>query len=72
MLFTSHCEIDGTKNKLYFDEVVGKIDSSKDEIEILRPLVLKLRDGIMKFNISHSVGNMPALIAINEVTNKNK
>ena len=60
MIFTLHCEIDGTKNKLYFDEVVGEIDSSKDEIEILRTLVLKLRDGIMKCNVSHSAGNTPA------------
>ena len=70
MLFTSCCEIDGAKNKLYFDEVVGEIDSSKDKIEIVRPLVLKLRDGIIKCNISYSTGNMPVLIAINEVTNK--
>ena len=70
MSLTLCCEMDCARNKLHFDEVVGEVDSSKDEIEILRPLVLKLRDGIIKCSISHSVGNMPVLIAINEVTNK--
>ena len=45
MLVTTHIELHSSRDPVTLDEVVGEIDSSKDDIEVLRPLALYLRKG---------------------------
>ena len=40
MLVTMHIELHSSRNPVCLDEVVGEMDSSKDGIEVLRPLAL--------------------------------
>ena len=42
MLLTMHIELFSSSETIYFDGVVGEVDSSKDDIEALWPLDLHL------------------------------
>ena len=50
MLLTMCAESDSNKKRC-LDEVIGDIDSDKDNMDILRPLALKFRTGLLNCNI---------------------
>ena len=66
MLLTAHIELFSSSEAIYFDEVVGEIDSSKDDIEALRPLAFILRNGFLNCNICSPTGNMHMSIGMHE------
>ena len=71
MLLTLYIEIED-REPYYMDKVVGEIDSTKDEVDILRPLTAKLKEGFLRCNISHVTGNIPIFIAEHKDTKKRK
>ena len=72
MLMTMHIELANADKAYYLDEVVGKIDSSEDKLDILRPLANKLKDGFLRCNVSQVTGNIPVTIGLHKETNERK
>ena len=54
------------------DEVIREIDDSQNKVDILKVLALKLKEGILKTNISKSTSNIRITIALNNETQKRK
>ena len=63
-----HVELNHSLSNLYLDQV----RISKDKVETLRLLALKLRQGFINLNIGIDGGNMPVLIGYDNVAKINK
>jgi len=72
MLMTLYIEMENWEKPYYMDEVAGKIDSTEDKVEILRPLAAKLTVSFMRCNISSVTGNMPIIIGLHKGLNDRK
>ena len=70
IILTSCAEFDNEKKRACLDEVVGEINSTKDDVELLCPLAMKLKKGFLDCNIGCNTGNMPLLAVKNKQTNK--
>ena len=65
MLTKIHTEAHNSLEPIYFDKVSDEIDSSKDEIEALRPLANNIRIVFSHFNVYHNAGNAHRLGCMN-------
>ena len=65
------CVEPGVNKKRYLDEVIGEIDSDQDNMDILRPLALKLRTSLLNYDVCFS-GNIFMCVGAHNITSERK
>ena len=66
MLLIICMELHAITDPLCFDEISGKVDSSKDKAKVLRPSANCLRKGFRVCNMPHVTDNTTVQIAIHK------
>ena len=71
-MLAPHIKAFSSSDAIYFDEVVGEIESSKDGTELLRPLSIHFMEGFLNFNSFSMTGSMHMSIRRHEEMSEKK